>query len=301
MKNIIIYPGRFQPFGPHHFKNYEWLTKIFGRENVFIATSNKTDENSPLDFEEKLLCMYRYDIRHTNIIQVKNPYKAEEITSRFDQNETSVIFAYGEKDFGRIQFIKKDGTESYLREYYGQKNLKPLSECGYVCALPHISLSVGGSEISGTYLRSTLPMCTQVEFQRIMGYYDPVIHNLFKKKFHPDIIEMVESILIKEENRITKTQLQRIEQYADSLFKQFGIDINFQDLTKGTHFYDRLNDPRNESPITSDELRQLFRKASQKYGHKLGTSSEGIEGVLYDMQTDINLPLLLNLMLKTGN
>lgn len=307
MKNIIIYPGRFQPFGPHHFKSYQWLTKAFGVENVFIATSDHTDLNSPLTFEDKVLCISKYNIPSDKIVQVRNPYKAEEITSKFDPNETSIIFAYGEKDFGRIQFTKKDGTPGYIQEYYGQKNLKPLSQCGYALELPHVSLQSTGKEVSGTWLRQTLPLATRDEFTRIMGYYDEAIHFLFKQKFHPDINEMTETIieafskkiprhfLAEDSGRITKTQLQRIEQYADKIFKEFGIDVNFQTLSSKTHFYQRLNDPRNIDPITADELRQLFKKASLRYGHKLGKSTSGLEAVLKDMETDINLPFIIKI------
>lgn len=293
MKIIVIYPGRFQPFGPHHFQSYQWLTKIFGAGNVFIATSNHTDVNSPLSFAEKKYCILKYAINPDKIIEVKNPYKADEITSKFDSNETSVIFAYGKKDFGRIKFTKKDGTSGYIQEYYGQKNLKPLSQCGYALEMPHISIVSNAKELSGSYLRETLPMCTRQEFQAIMGYYDEAIHQMFKKKFHPDIAELIEGILTEGSDKISRTQLERIEQYADKVFKEFGIDVNFQTLSNNTHFYQRLNDPRNIEPITSDELRQLFKKASTRYGHKLATSNDGIEGVLKDMETDINLPFII--------
>ena len=53
MRIIAIYPGRFQPFGKNHKSAYDELSKIFGVENTFIATSDKTGENSPFNFNEK--------------------------------------------------------------------------------------------------------------------------------------------------------------------------------------------------------------------------------------------------------
>jgi hypothetical protein len=292
MKKIVIYPGRFQPFGPHHFKAYKWLCQVFGIDSVFIVTSNKTDLNSPLTFEEKKLCIQKYNINPEKIVQVVNPYKADEIISRFNPNETSVIFAYGEKDFGRIRFQKSDGSESYFKQYYGQNELKPLSECGYVVEMPNFSIKFQGKEINGTLLRQALPMAKHDEFENLMGYYDAQIHFLFKRKFHPDITNLAESVLLTEGD-ITRTQLQRIEQYADRLFKEYGIDIEFQNLMKGTHFWHRVNDPRNGKPISTDELRQIFKKASIKFGEKLQKSPTGLEAVLRDMETDINLPFIL--------
>lgn len=292
MNCICIYPGRFQPFGPHHFKSYQWLVRVFGIENVYLVTSNHQDENSPLTFDEKKQCIEQYNINQNHIVQVKNPYRAEELIQRFDPNNTSAIFAYGEKDFGRIKFQKSDGSDSYFKEFFGQRELKPLSKCGYVVEMPNQHVTYQGKEINGTYLREMLPMLNPEEFREIMGYYDSEIHFLFKKKFHPDINELVESIIIFEGN-VTRTQLQRIEQYADKLFQSYGIDINFQDILKGTHFWHRVNDPRNIKPITTDELRQLFKKASIKFGSKLSQSPSGFEAVLKDIETDINLPFML--------
>ena len=51
---LVIYPGRFQPFHKGHYAVYEFLTGKFGRNNVYIATSNKTDgAKSPFTFSEK--------------------------------------------------------------------------------------------------------------------------------------------------------------------------------------------------------------------------------------------------------
>ena len=37
-KVVGIYGGRFQPFGPHHYKTYKWLTKQV--DDAYITTSN---------------------------------------------------------------------------------------------------------------------------------------------------------------------------------------------------------------------------------------------------------------------
>ena len=45
-KLVVVYPGRFQPFHRGHLSAYRWLCKKFGKENVWIATSNKTEFDS---------------------------------------------------------------------------------------------------------------------------------------------------------------------------------------------------------------------------------------------------------------
>lgn len=287
----IIYPGRFQPFGPHHFQVYQKLCNSFGKENVFIATSDKTDDDkNPLNFQEKRRVISKYGI--DNVVSCKSPYKAEEILTQFNPKTTSVIFVYGEKDAGRISYYKKDGSKGYFSKWIGQAHLEPYEITGYVFVLPHISLSNNGSQINSTLLRQILPGLTETEFKGIMGWYDRDIQNLFQTKFHSDIHEVASRISL-DENKITKTQLQRIEQYADRLFKEFGIDINFQNIYQGTHFYQRLNDPRNLTPITLDDLRNLFRKTSLKYGNQLSKENPNSEGVLKDMSSDVNLPFII--------
>lgn len=87
---------------------------------------------------------------------------------------------------------------------------------------------------------------------------------------------------------ITQNELQAVEKLVDALFSQVGIDIAF---TK--HFFERLNHERNKRPIKTSELMALFRKTYQKYGQEL-SKSEGLEGVLKDVNTSINVPFVLN-------
>lgn len=183
MKVIAIYPGRFQPPGPHHAKAYEWLASQFGRENTFVVTSDKTEPGkSPFTFNEKARMFYEYNI--DNIGQVKNPYKAEELTRKFDPNTTAVVYMYGKKDAGRIPFTKKDGTPGYLQPFTGVENMLPMAKHGYVIEAPHINMRVAGKEMSGTTLREVLAKTTPEQFKQIMGWFDQKLYNLIKSKLY---------------------------------------------------------------------------------------------------------------------
>ena len=82
MKVIVIYPGRFHPFHKGHKSVYDTLIKRFGKQNVFISTSNKIDPpKSPFSFEEKRAMMALTGIDPSRVVQVKNPYQATEITA----------------------------------------------------------------------------------------------------------------------------------------------------------------------------------------------------------------------------
>ena len=89
---------------------------------------------------------------------------------------------------------------------------------------------------------------------------------------------------------ITKNDLDQIEKYADKLFAVVGIDIEFT-----RHFLDRVNDARNKKPINSAELIRLFRLTYKKYGKKIAKMNPDAEAVISDMETDVNMPFVLNL------
>jgi hypothetical protein len=88
---------------------------------------------------------------------------------------------------------------------------------------------------------------------------------------------------------ISRKELGDVETYADNLFSDVGIDVEF---TK--HFLDRVNDPRNGAEITPEELMSLYKKAHDKYGNNLSHLKTGSERVVNDVQTDINVPVVLN-------
>ena len=89
---------------------------------------------------------------------------------------------------------------------------------------------------------------------------------------------------------ITKNDLDQIEKYADKLFAVVGIDIEFT-----RHFLDRVNDARNKKPISSAELIRLFRLTYKKYGKKIPKMGPKAQAVIHDMETDINMPFVLNI------
>jgi hypothetical protein len=87
---------------------------------------------------------------------------------------------------------------------------------------------------------------------------------------------------------MTKGDLGNVEDFADNLFNDIGIDIEF---TK--HFVDRLNDPRNGEEIQADELKDLFTKLYQKYGEKIPNFRNGTHALITDFNTNINIPFEL--------
>ena len=149
-KVVGIFGGRFQPFGPHHKKTYEWLKKKV--DEAYIVTSDlKSLPRHPMNFKEKVRHMKKMGIPSNRIVMEKTPYRAENTLKKFDEETTAVIYIFGKKDAGRL----KGGA--YFDDYKkNKKNMVGYRERGYILTAPHVSVKVGGKEVSGTVMRQLL-------------------------------------------------------------------------------------------------------------------------------------------------
>lgn len=190
-KKVAIYPGRFQP--PHigHMKAWQWLEKEFG--DAYVATSDKVDPpRSPFNFNEKKKLLMHAGVPATKIVQVKNPYRADEIVQKLDPDRTVLIFAVSEKDMNedpRFSFKpKKDGSPSYLQPYAKNKPaLEPLSKHGYVATVPTFKFNVLGKPMrSATEFRENFARANDSQQAKMIkdlyGKYSDDIHNLLREK-----------------------------------------------------------------------------------------------------------------------
>ena len=87
---------------------------------------------------------------------------------------------------------------------------------------------------------------------------------------------------------VSQSQLNQVEKYLDKLWAKVGIDVEFT-----RHFMDRVNDARNGKPISPAELIKIYREIYKKYGKSISQLKNGVEILLKDMETDINVPVVL--------
>ena len=190
-KTIAVMPGRYQP--PHigHLQMWQWLTDKFG--DAYIATSDKVDPpRSPFNFAEKKSMFMHAGVPADHIINVKNPYVATEIVSKYPMDSTVVVFAISEKDMAespRFAFKpKKDGSPSYLQSYKeNMGDLKPQSEHAYIATVPTFKFNVNGSPMkSATEFRANFAQAddsTQAKMiTDLYGTYSDQVHALMKAK-----------------------------------------------------------------------------------------------------------------------
>ncbi|RLD77897.1 MAG: hypothetical protein DRJ15_12590 [Bacteroidetes bacterium] len=98
---------------------------------------------------------------------------------------------------------------------------------------------------------------------------------------------LVEDILL-ENQQLTQADLDAVERFADKIFAKVGIDVEFTN-----HFIDRVNDARNNKPITSAELIRIFKLTYRKHGKQIPKLGDEAQAVLRDGQTSINIPFVL--------
>lgn len=179
---VAIYVGRFQPFHKGHYHAYEDLVKKFGKENVYIATSNKTDgEKSPFNFNDKQnIITQLFDIDPSHVVQSVNPYKAVEITSKLPEN-TPVVFGLGEKDADRLAQSK------YFQKYDPSKPLDVgYRDGGYTYIVPQLPMQINGKTITGTGVRDVFakgsPDAQKALFHRLYGTDNPEMLGLITNR-----------------------------------------------------------------------------------------------------------------------
>jgi len=140
-KVIVVYSGRFQPFHKGHYATYDNLVRKFGKDSVYIGTSNVTDsKKSPFNFREKKVIMTTmFGIPSNKIVSIKNPYAPEEILNKYDEDTTGLIVVVGEKDENRL-------SGKYFTPYKG-KVTQPYLDKGYVYASPSTSNPISGTDV----------------------------------------------------------------------------------------------------------------------------------------------------------
>ncbi len=140
-KVVVVYSGRFQPFHKGHYATYDNLVRKFGKDSVYIGTSNVTDsKKSPFNFKEKKIIMTTmFGIPSNKIVNIKNPYAPEEILKKYDSDTTGLIVVVGEKDENRL-------SGKYFTPYKGKVEQGYLDK-GYVYASPATANPISGTDV----------------------------------------------------------------------------------------------------------------------------------------------------------
>ena len=167
-------PGGFHPFHAGHAALYQSAVEAFPGAEVFVAATNDTSTRPfPFAIKEKLAKLAGVAPGH--FVQVKSPFRAEEITSQFDPARDRLIFVRSEKDANKPPQAggnKKDGSPTYLQPLAGQTNIRPFAEHAYMAYLPTVEFGPGMT--SATEIRSAWPQLNPKRKQALVMSLYPV-------------------------------------------------------------------------------------------------------------------------------
>jgi hypothetical protein len=160
MTTVVIMPGGFHPFHAGHLSLYNAALDAFPNADVYVAATNDTSTRPfPFAVKEKLARLA--GVAPGRFVQVKSPFRAEEITSKYNPATDSLIFVRSEKDVNsqpRPGGVKKDGSPSYLQPYSADSELAPFNQHAYMAYLPTVEFGPGMT--SATQIRTAWPTLT---------------------------------------------------------------------------------------------------------------------------------------------
>lgn len=191
--------GGFHPFHQGHLALYESAKKAFPDADIYVAATNETSTR-PFPFAVKQKLAKLSGVPADKFVQVKSPFKANEITQAYDANDTVLIFVRSDKDRDeppKPGGVKKDGTPSYLQPYTG-KDLKPMSEHGYMAYLPTVQFA--GGITSATEIRGKWPTLNdEGKVKLVNDLYPKTVGNDALAKNVIKLIDQALGVPVKEE------------------------------------------------------------------------------------------------------
>ena len=170
-------PGGFHPFHAGHYALYQSARAAFPNADVYVAATNDTSER-PFPFAVKEKLAQLAGIPKGRFVQVKSPFGAEEITSRYDPDNTELIFVKSEKNSrtgaspegpfpaepdpktGQLPLVTRGPRKGLpvsdrLQYYRPDQHREPMSRHSYLAYLPTVEFGPGMT--SGSQIRAAWP------------------------------------------------------------------------------------------------------------------------------------------------
>jgi hypothetical protein len=191
MKKLVIMPGGFHPWHAGHTALYQSAQDVFPSADVFVAATADTSTR-PFPFKLKKMLAQAAGVPAHRFIQVKSPFRAEEITQSYDPADTVLIFVRSAKDMTtqpQPGGIKKDGSPSYLQPYK-RNGLRPMTEHAYIAYLPVAQFGPGMT--SATEIRAKWP---EMDNDAKLGLVKSIYPSAQNDRAAGKLVEILDSIL----------------------------------------------------------------------------------------------------------
>ena len=190
MKKIVVLPGGYHPYHAGHYSLYKAAEEKFPDADVYLAATNDT-KSRPFPFEIKKKLAQLAGVNPDQFVQVKSPFKAEEITQKYNPEQDVLIFVRSEKDRTeqpKPGGTKKDGSPSYFQSY-DPESLESFNKHAYIDYLPTIEFGPGIK--SATEIRNAWPRLNDKQkLAMVMSLYPATQQN---KKLADVAVKMLDA------------------------------------------------------------------------------------------------------------
>jgi len=175
MKTVVIIPGGYHPFHQGHLALYNQAKKRYPGADVYLAATDVQTER-PFPFRVKQSLAKLAGIPNSEFVQVKSPFAPREILSKYNPDDTVVIFVRSDKDRDQSPkpgYTKKDGSPGYLQP--AGKDMKTMSQFAYMDYVPTVTF--GADMTSATQIRQGWPDMNDQQRRELVATLYPKISN----------------------------------------------------------------------------------------------------------------------------
>lgn len=238
MKKIVVLPGGYHPYHAGHYSLYKAAEEKFPDADIYLAATNDT-KSRPFPFEIKKKLAQLAGVNPDQFVQVKSPFKAEEITQKYNPEQDVLIFVRSEKDRNeqpKPGGTKKDGSPSYFQSY-DPESLESFNKHAYIDYLPTIEFGPGIK--SATEIRNAWPRLNDKQkLAMVMSLYPKTQQN---KKLADVAVKMLDAGIIGD------TVQGVAEGGAETSWSDDKDIITLQDMLELTKHIKQINLPINDN------------------------------------------------------
>ena len=258
---VVLYPGRFQPFHLGHKEVFNSLQNKFGRDNVYIATSNKTDgAKSPFNFSDKTIFMNAAGVPSDRIIEISNPYA---LPQQFNPENTVFVAVVGSPDKNRLNpdSTKKDGSPSYFKMFDSFEKAETADRHGYVIIADERNkqITLGDETVDVSHGTQTRAAWNAVR-------KDPKLRSQFLKQMYgrddPEVGRVLDKIAETVNENGGYVPMNKKEANDDRFRMALSVDVGIGEPWKQAKKMGLLKD---KIQILGEEIEALKEKWSAKY------------------------------------
>lgn len=197
MATVVILPGGFHPYHAGHYALYQSARRTFPDADVYVAaTDDRSQRPFPFKIKEKLATLAGVEPGH--FVQVRSPFRAEEITSRFNPEQDTLIFVRSTKDAKEPPIpggVLKSGKPAYLQPLLGAKRLEPFAKHAYMAYLPTVEFGPGIT--SASEIRAAWPgLDDRRKTALVMSLYPKTQGN---PRLAATVVKMLDTAIVSEE------------------------------------------------------------------------------------------------------